>query len=70
MLSEKPGGPPLRFIRPKDVLEIVGISRTTLWRLCRSGSFPKPVRITAGRSAFHYEAVQEWMEARLKDGPL
>ena len=60
----------MRFIRPKEVLELVGISRTTLWRLCRSGSFPRPVRISARRSAFHYEAVQEWMERRLKDPPL
>lgn len=54
----------MRFIRPKDVLDLVGLSRTTLWRLCRDGAFPRPVRLSAGRSAFVYEAVQEWMEQR------
>lgn len=55
----------MRFIKPKEVLELVGISRTTLWRLCRAGTFPQPVRITKGRAGFVLEAVLEWMDARV-----
>lgn len=56
----------MKFIRPKEVLELLGISRTTLWRLCRAGTFPQPVRITTGRAGFVLEAVLEWMEARVR----
>lgn len=59
----------LRFMRPKDVVEMLGVSRTTLWRLCRTGTFPRPVRVSPGRSAFVYEAVQAWMNERVSSIP-
>jgi prophage regulatory protein len=35
-----------RILRPREVLELEGISRTTLWRLVKAGAYPKPVQIT------------------------
>jgi hypothetical protein len=40
------------------------LSLTTLWRLCRAGQFPQPVRIPAGRVAFAYQEIEDWMKAR------
>jgi prophage regulatory protein len=54
----------VRFVRPREVLEMIGVSRTTLWRMVQSGAFPPPVRITTRNNGFVLEAVEEWMKAR------
>ena len=54
----------MRFVRPREVLEMIGVSRTTLWRMVQAGVFPRPVRITVRNNGFVLEAVEEWMKAR------
>jgi prophage regulatory protein len=54
----------MRFIRPRDVMEMISVSRATLWRMVRAGTFPQPVRITARKRGFLLEAVEAWMKAR------
>ncbi|MYB44181.1 MAG: AlpA family phage regulatory protein [Acidimicrobiia bacterium] len=34
-----------RVVRLPEVLEITGLSRTTIWRRERDGSFPPPIRL-------------------------
>src|SRR5260370_34351302 len=58
----------VRFIRPREVVEMIGVSRTTLWRMVREGSFPRPVRITERNVGYVLEAVEAWMQARTQ-GP-
>ena len=55
----------VRFIRPREVIEMLGVSRTTLWRMVRAGSFPKPVRISKGNAGYLLETVEAWMQARV-----
>ena len=43
---------------------MIGVSRTTLWRMVREGSFPRPVRITERSLGYVLEAVEAWMQAR------
>jgi prophage regulatory protein len=59
----------VKFVRPRQVLEMIGVSRTTLWRLVQSGGFPAPVRITQRNSGYVLEAVEEWMKARAAGVP-
>jgi prophage regulatory protein len=54
----------VRFIRTRQVLEMIGVSRTTLWRMVRAGTFPQPVHVTTRSRAFLLEAVETWMNAR------
>ncbi len=54
----------MRFIRTRQVLEMIGVGRTTLWEMVRDGSFPRPVRITERISAYPLAAVQHWMRLR------
>jgi prophage regulatory protein len=56
----------MRFLRPRDVLALIGVSRTTLWRMIRAGQFPSPVRITERRSGFLQETVESWMRSRVE----
>lgn len=54
----------MQFIRPRQVLEMVGVSRTTLWRMVRAGTFPRPVQITERNRGYLLDAVEAWMKAR------
>lgn len=55
--------PEIGFIRQPQVLRIASFSATTLWRKCRSGEFPKPVRLSANVSAWRVEDVRAWLGA-------
>jgi prophage regulatory protein len=59
----------VRFVRPRQVIEMIGVSRTTLWRMVQTGAFPAPVRITQRNSGYVLEAVEEWMKARAQGLP-
>jgi prophage regulatory protein len=54
----------VQFIRPRQVIEMIGVSRTTLWRMIQAGTFPRPVRITERNCGFLRETVESWMKAR------
>ena len=54
----------MQFIRPRRVVEMLGVSRTTLWRMVRDGTFPPPVRVTEGTRGYLLETVEDWMRAR------
>ena len=45
-----------RVVRLPEVLEITGLSRTTIWRRERDGSFPAPIRL----GGEHTRAVGWW----------
>jgi prophage regulatory protein len=54
----------VQFIRPRQVLEMIGVSRTTLWRMVQAGTFPRPVHITERTRGYLRAAVEAWMKAR------
>ncbi len=46
-----------RLLRPKEVMERMGWSRTTLWRRVRAGEFPAHVSTGANITAFYEDEV-------------
>ena len=58
---------PPRFLRIADVIDRVGLSRTTIWRLEATGEFPKSVVISEGRRAWIESEVQEWIELKIAE---
>lgn len=48
----------------KDACVQLGIGRTTLWSLCRSGAFPQPIAITTRRRGFLQSDLDAWLQAR------
>jgi len=59
----------VQFIRIRRVLEMIGVSRTTLWRMVQAGTFPRPVRITERNRGYDLETVEAWMTARTEGIP-
>lgn len=67
--AASPTGSDDRLISWGEVNRLTSLSRTSVWRLSRLGRFPKPVRISAGRSAWSEAAVRSWIRARLQPTP-
>lgn len=53
-----------KIIRSKDVQELTGLSRTTIWRLEREGKFPARVPLTASNVGWRLTDLQEWIKSR------
>ena len=60
----------MRFLRPRQVLEMTGVPRTTLWRMVQAGRFPRPVCITERNRGYLLESVEAWMTARAEGRPF
>lgn len=53
----------MRFIRMNEVKEKTGLSRTSIWRGIKAGTFPEPVPLGGRAIGFVEEEVEEWMDA-------
>ena len=67
MEVERHDQPRERLLPPPIVSDRTSLSRTTLWRMVRAGSFPKPVTISPGRIAWPESAVQAWIAAKVAE---
>jgi predicted DNA-binding transcriptional regulator AlpA len=50
-----------RLIDIKDVLRLVPVSKSTIGRLVKAGTFPAPNRLS-GRSFWRFRDIIEWIE--------
>lgn len=55
---------PERILRIKEVTELTGISRTTIWRMERNGKFPARVQLGVGSVGWKSSSLQKWMAKR------
>ena len=54
----------MRFIRADELIAKVRLSRPTIWRLEKSGKFPKRRVLGQKSVAWVEEEVEEWMASR------
>lgn len=52
---------PERILRMRTVLERTGLSRSTLYRKMRDGTFPKQVRISEHCRGWRESAINRWI---------
>ncbi len=63
-LPAQPALPNTGFIRTKQLIPtFVPVSKATLWRMVKDGRFPKPVKLSAGVSAWDVGAVRRWINS-------
>lgn len=43
---------------------VIPWSGPTLWRRCKSGDFPKPVKLSAGITAWRVGEVRAWLKSK------
>jgi len=51
----------LRFIQLKN---IVPLSRATIWRMEKAGTFPQRVHLSRGTVGWRMSEVQAWLDSR------
>jgi prophage regulatory protein len=56
--------PESRILSLKNVLGRVPISRTTLWRMEREGTFPKHVQVSINRIGWFESDVEKWISEK------
>ncbi|RRQ22915.1 helix-turn-helix transcriptional regulator [Thiohalobacter thiocyanaticus] len=55
---------PDKILRTAEVMQMTGMSRSTLWRAYRHGDFPTPIRITDKSVGWRLSDVQRWIADR------
>lgn len=54
----------MRIIRLTRLTEMTGLSRSTIWRLERAGTFPHRRQLSPGTVGWIESEVVEWLQAR------
>jgi predicted DNA-binding transcriptional regulator AlpA len=57
------GETPRRMLTVKEVLDIVRVGRTTLYRLERDGNFPRSTYVSANRRVWYADEVIDWQKS-------
>jgi prophage regulatory protein len=55
---------PDRMLRRRRVLELIGVSGPTLWRMERAGLFPRHVQISIRAVGYLERDVLQWIRSR------
>ena len=50
-----------RILRKKDILQLTGLSHSTLYRMMHEGKFPKPLRLTPGTVGWTSDSISSWI---------
>jgi len=56
---------PKKFLRLPAVIEMVGKSRTAIYRDIQDGTFPAPVRVGTRAVAWESTVIENWHEVRI-----
>ena len=59
----------VRLLRLPAVMELTGMSRTTVYRLVREKKFPQPVHVAVPKmSVWPSDVVEQWVQEKLDGG--
>ena len=58
------------LLKLKDVIQLTGLSRTTIYNLLAENKFPKRIQITKQRIAFLSTDVDRWISETAKVGRI
>jgi prophage regulatory protein len=54
----------MKVLSQRDVCAATSLSFVTIWRLRRAGTFPQPIRLSAGRIGWRSDEVEAWLAER------
>ncbi len=60
----------MRLIKLRNVMDITGLGRSTVYKYVASGNFPKPVSLGVRAVAWVEEEVQEWVMDKIEQRDL
>jgi predicted DNA-binding transcriptional regulator AlpA len=62
-ISTRDNSRPRRMLNEKQVLDIVPLSRTSIYRLEKAGKFPRSTYISANRRIWYEDEIVNWQRA-------
>ncbi len=57
----------MRLIRLKEVIQMTGLARATIYKYMASGSFPPSVSLGPKLVAWVEEEIEEWISTRISE---
>ena len=51
------------IIRTNDLVRLLGIHKTTLWRWVQAGEFPEPLRMNRNTIGWRISTIEAWLES-------
>lgn len=58
----------VRLLRRKEVEHLTGLSRSSIYRAIKEGSFPKSVKIGGRSVAWNSEEIERWISLQIQQG--
>ena len=55
--------PEVKILRLPEVAQLTGLSRPTIHRRYRAGTFPRPVRLGPQSIRWHLDEIEAWIES-------
>lgn len=55
-----------KVLKKRQIMEITGLSRSTLYREERAGRFPARVLISVKRVGWFQDEIEAWLESRVR----
>lgn len=49
------------ILRTTELLALIGVSRMTLWRWLKAGTFPQPIKLGTRAVGWRKAEVEEWV---------
>ena len=59
-----------RILRLREVQQQTRLSKATIYRLLRSGAFPRPIRLSERAVGWRTEEIDEWLATRERAGSM
>jgi prophage regulatory protein len=53
-----------RYIRIKELATMLGIGRSTIYKLIQNDKFPKQIKLTERTSVWRLSVINEWIKDR------
>ena len=57
----------VKLLRVKEVAAKCSIGVSTVWRMTKEGTFPKPATIGAGTTVWHSQQIDTWINKQFED---
>jgi len=54
-----------RIIKLSELKDIVGLARSTIYKMSAEGKFPKPIKLGERSSGWIESEVEQWLEERI-----
>jgi prophage regulatory protein len=56
----------IKLYRIEDVAEMTSLSKASIYKQIRLGTFPKPIKLDSRTNAWTDEQLEEWVKSRIE----